>query len=126
MIDNPDQVERLVAKLRESLPLFATVTSEVAAVIREQSSEADLSRQYTVTRVDYAGDEGGIMCKVELGPENDDRALFASITHLRFGHAGPGDVPRVVENGEAGAAIVRLRSFSMLSSRCLMFSRGEL
>jgi hypothetical protein len=37
-----------------------------------------------------------------------------------------GDVPRVVENGEAGAAIVRLRSFSMLSSRCLMFSRGEL
>ena len=89
MIDNPDQVERLVAKLRASLPLFATVTPEVAAVIREQSPEADPSRRYTVTRVDYAGDEGGIMCKVELGPENDDRALFASITHLRFGHAGP-------------------------------------
>jgi hypothetical protein len=67
MIDNRDQVERLVAKLRESLPLFATVTPEVAAV---------------------AGDEGGIVCKVELGPENDDRALFASITHLRFGHTG--------------------------------------
>ena len=89
MIDNPDQVERLVAKLRELLPLFATVTPEVAAVVREQSPEADPSRRYTITRVDYAGDEGGIVCKVELGPENDDRALFASITHLRFGHAGP-------------------------------------
>ena len=89
VIDNPDQVECLVAKLRESLPLLATVTPEVAAVIREQSPAADPLRRYSITRVDYAGDEGGIVCKVELGPENDDRALFASITHLRFGHAGP-------------------------------------
>jgi hypothetical protein len=88
MIDNPDQVERLVAKLRESLPLVATVTPEVAAVIRKQSPEADPLRRYSITRVDYAGDEGGIVCNVELGPENDDRALFTSITHLRFGYAG--------------------------------------
>ena len=89
MIDNPDQVGRLVPRLRDSLPLFATVTPEVAAIIREQSPDADASRRYAITRVDYAGDEGGIVCKVELGPENDDRALFASITHLRFGHADP-------------------------------------
>ena len=29
--------------------------------------------------VDHAGDEGGIVCKVELGPEVGDGALFASI-----------------------------------------------
>ena len=46
MIDNPDQVERLVAKLRKSLPLFATVNPEVAAVIREQAPEADTLRRY--------------------------------------------------------------------------------
>jgi hypothetical protein len=89
MIDNPNQVQRLVAKLRQSLPLSATVTPEVAAVIREQSPAADPLRRYPITRVDYAGDEGGIVCKVELGPENGDRALFASITHLQFGHVGP-------------------------------------
>jgi hypothetical protein len=89
MIDDPAQVERLVPALRQSLPLFATVTPEVAAVIREQSPTADPLRRYPITRVDYAGDEGGIMCKVELGPQNDDRALFASITHLRFGRTGP-------------------------------------
>ena len=90
MIDNPDQVERLVAKLRQSLPLFATVTPEVAAIIRERSpTAADPQRRYPITRVDYAGDEGGIVCKVELGPEVGDSALFASITHLRFGHAEP-------------------------------------
>src|SRR5262249_41663405 len=89
MIDNPAQVERLVTTLRQSLPLFATVSPEVAAVIREQSPTADPLRRYPITRVDYAGDEGGIICKVELGPENDDRALFTSITHLRFGQTGP-------------------------------------
>ena len=89
MIDNPEQVESLVAKLRQSLPLLATITPEVAAVIREQSPAADPLRRYPITRVDYAGDEGGIVCKVELGPENDDRALFASITHLQFGQTGP-------------------------------------
>jgi hypothetical protein len=89
MIDNPDQVERLVARMKESLPLFATVSHEVAAAIYEQSRAADPLRRYPITAVDYAGDEGGIVCKVELGPENDDKALFASITHLGFGQAEP-------------------------------------
>ena len=90
MIDNPDQVERLIARLRQSLPLFATVTPEVTAVIRERSpTGTDPQHRYPITRVDYAGDEGGIVCKVELGPEVGDSALFASITHLRFVHAEP-------------------------------------
>jgi hypothetical protein len=75
--------------MKESLPLFATVSHEVAAVIHEQSRATDPLRRYPITGVDYAGDEGGIVCKVELGPENDDKALFASITHLRFGQAEP-------------------------------------
>jgi hypothetical protein len=89
MIDNPKQVERLLAKLKESLPLFAMLTPEVAAIVREQSPAVELSQRYPITRVEYAGDEGGIVCKVDLGPANDDRALFASITHLRFNQAGP-------------------------------------
>jgi hypothetical protein len=90
MIDNPDQVQCLIVRLRQSLPLFATVTPEVAAIIRERSpAAADLQRRYPITRVDYAGDEGGIVCKVELGLEVGDSALFASITHLRFGHTEP-------------------------------------
>jgi len=89
MIDNPKQVEHLLAKLKESLPLFAMLIPEVAAIVREQSPAVELLQQYPVTRVDYAADEGGIYCKVDLGPTNDDRALFASITHLRFDQTGP-------------------------------------
>ena len=89
MIDNPLQVERLVTKMRESLPLFAALSHEVAAGIREQSPATDSPRRYPITRVDYAGDEGGIVCKVELGQENDDKALFASITYLQFDRTAP-------------------------------------
>ena len=85
MLDNPDQVDSLVAELRESLPIFATATPELAALIRKQIPEIDPSRRYTITQVDYAGDEAGIVCKLELGPESDDKAVFASITHLRIG-----------------------------------------
>jgi hypothetical protein len=89
MIDNPEQVERLVSKLRGSLPLVAMLTPEVVAIVREQSPAVERSQEYPITRVDYAGDEGGIVCKVDLGAENEDRALFASITHLRFRQAAP-------------------------------------
>ena len=87
MIDNPEQVERLLSKLRESLPLVAMLTPEVVAIVREQSPAVERLQKYAITRVDYAGDEGGIVCQVELGHE--DRALFASITRLRFGQAVP-------------------------------------
>ena len=75
--------------MRESLPVFAAVTPELAALIHKQIPETVSSRGYTITRVDYAGDEGGIVCKIELGPENDDKAVFASITHLRVAHPAP-------------------------------------
>ena len=57
--------------------------------ISGQSPAAAPPRGYAITRVECAGDEGGIICKVELGPENNDKAVFASITHLRFSQAEP-------------------------------------
>jgi hypothetical protein len=36
VIDNPHQVERLLDKLRASLPLIAAVTPAVAALIKER------------------------------------------------------------------------------------------
>ena len=34
-------------------------------------------------RISYAGDEVGIVCKLDLGPDIEN-ATFTSITHLRF------------------------------------------
>ena len=66
MIDNPDQVERLLGKLGEHLPFAAAVSPELADLIRKESPGMDIPRQCQVTWVAYSGDEGGIVCKLAL------------------------------------------------------------
>jgi hypothetical protein len=44
--------------------------------------QAALGRVATITAVNYAGDEGGIMCRLEIPPT--ENAVYVSITHLRF------------------------------------------
>ena len=89
MIDNPDQVDRLVPKLKVSLPLFASLTSRVAESLREQSPGLEVTERCAVTRIDYAGDEGGIMCWVDLRSRDDSQVFIVSITHLTFDRRQP-------------------------------------
>jgi hypothetical protein len=84
VIDNPAQVEQLIAKLRAALPLSATVSPPMLAQLQEQSPDLDLPPRCQITWIHYAGDEGGIVCKLDFGHE-DDRAVFVvSITYLTF------------------------------------------
>jgi hypothetical protein len=83
MIDNAAQVERLLARLEGALPLPARLTPELVATLRAQDLDAAVPGACTVTWISYAGDEGGIMCRLDLGCETENTA-FASITHLRF------------------------------------------
>lgn len=89
MIDDPDQVEHLIGGLRERMPLLATVTPALAAVIRRRSPAIDAPRQCRVMWVDYAGDEAGIVCQLDLGGETGQEVFFVSITHLAFGRLAP-------------------------------------
>jgi len=88
MIDNPDQVIRVIARMREALPLSAVPSPELLGVVRRQSPGKDVPHPCHVTRVDYAGDEGGIMCGLDFGGEDASR-FFVSITHLTFLQAAP-------------------------------------
>lgn len=88
MIDNRDQAVRIIALMRAALPLSAMASPELLAVVRKQSPGKDVPRWYRITRVDYAGDEGGIMCQLDFG-ESGSRALFTSLTQLIFTHRTP-------------------------------------
>jgi hypothetical protein len=89
LIDNPVQVDRLLPMLRSSLPFAARMTPELAGTLREQLDGMDVPSACELTRVDYAGDEGGIMCRLVLGGETGERVFFVSITHLRFDGRSP-------------------------------------
>ncbi len=88
MIDNADQVERLLVKLRAVLPMPARVTPELTTTLLGEGHVTEIKPTCSVTWVSYAGDEGGIMCKLSFGGESKN-ATFTSITHLRFDPRSP-------------------------------------
>ena len=82
MIDQIETVERLVAKLNAVLRIPARITPELQAPLFQQTG-GTVPAQCAVTRLTYMGDEGGIVCKLDLGSYAAKEA-FTSITHLRF------------------------------------------
>ena len=83
------RVVTLIDGMRRALPLYAAVTPELAAVARAQNPGCDLPRQWRITEVNYAGDEGGIMCRLDDGGDGSLGDFVVSITHLRFARKSP-------------------------------------
>jgi len=85
VIDHPDQVDRLLARMRAALPMPARMTPRLLATLREQNPTLSPGAACRVTRVDYAGDEGGIVCHLAReGADESGRLVVTSITHLDF------------------------------------------
>jgi hypothetical protein len=83
MIDDPDQVERLLAKLRQALPLPARMTPRLLTALRDRTPGSHPTPACRVAAVDYAGDEGGIVCHLEAEGAAAE-VVVVSITHLDF------------------------------------------
>ena len=85
MIDDPDQVDRLLDRMRAALPLPARMTPRLLATVRDQDPATPLAAACSVTQIDYAGDEGGIVCHLERGGGGEKgKLIVTSITHLEF------------------------------------------
>jgi hypothetical protein len=84
VIDNQDQVNRLLCKLTEALPLSALATPALIATLRGRSSSAKITLGCKVTEVMYAGDEGGIMCHLIFDEAEKEEVFLVSITQLSF------------------------------------------
>jgi hypothetical protein len=83
MIDNPLTAMDLLEQLERALPLPARLTPELRATLGNQNVGAPVPPDCTITGLHYVGDEGGIVCKLDLGAIVQSQA-FVSITHLRF------------------------------------------
>jgi hypothetical protein len=89
MIDDPLEVERLLVRMKASLPLGAGATPALVAALRQQAPAAGLLRKALIDMVDYAGDEGGIVCRLRFVGADNSRALYVSITHLTIARNQP-------------------------------------
>lgn len=84
MIDNPDKTERLLSELAASLPFDAQVSPRLAATLQDRAPGLQPLQPCQITQVHYAGDEGGIVCRLDLAGADDKDVFFVSITHLAF------------------------------------------
>lgn len=89
MIDNEQNTDALLGKLRGGLPMNAHIGVEAHKMIKEKTPELMYSRQCQITDVTYFGDEGGIMCYLDFSIYGQDDAHVVSITHLNFDRRDP-------------------------------------
>ena len=82
MIDNPGTVARLLEQMDDQLPIPAFPTKEVVRILRRGGVKVSVDRALSITRVFYAGDEGGICCDVT--PSRANEVFIVSLTHLRL------------------------------------------
>jgi hypothetical protein len=68
MLDNIAQVDRLCSRLEAALPLTAHISRDLAGILRKEAEVQRVPATCQVVGVNYAGDPGGIMCQLDLGP----------------------------------------------------------
>ena len=85
MIDNRDHVDRLLDKLKKSLPIPARVPPDLMASLRRQNPDAKITADCEVAKVFYSGDKGGVLCHVRFDKEEEKKEVFlVSVTYLAF------------------------------------------
>ena len=99
MIDNPEKTMALLSALKAAVPFDADMTHELAETLAVKHGSVSCILYHAVTDVFYAGDEGGIMCRIAA---TDGASNFVvSLTHLRL--------PRLLPFAPAALAYQRHR-----------------
>ena len=84
MIDEPRKTEQLLSNLEAALPLESRIGPQLAAILKDKIPNLKPLQRCQISRVFYTGDEGGIVCSLQLPEAGGDEVYLASITQLLF------------------------------------------
>ena len=84
MIDDPEKTDRLVAELKMSLPVETRLSQILMRAIVKQTPDLLVPDSCNVVSIFYMGDEGGIVCGLDIGGPDTKTPYIVSITHLNF------------------------------------------
>ncbi len=87
MLDNANKTAKLVISLMAAVPFEVELTPEAIDLLRTQQPAIVIKPQQIVSQISYAGDEGGIMCRIH--PKELKNAIIISITHVRMDRKQP-------------------------------------
>ncbi len=80
MIDDPRKTSELIATLEKSTPFAVDLSPQLAEMLKTKLANFDPASRCVVTQVSYAGDAGGIMCRIATEAGND--GVVVSLTHI--------------------------------------------
>ena len=80
MLDRPEKTDELLNAMLDSLPFEVALMPEVITQLARQQEPVAVKPTETVSNISYAGDEGGIMCHIDLAGDN---MVVVSLTHVR-------------------------------------------
>jgi len=84
MIDDPEKTDRLVAELKASLPVETRLSQILMRAIEKQTPDLTVPDSCNVVSIFYTGEEGGIVCGLDIGGPDTKTPYIVSITHLIF------------------------------------------
>jgi hypothetical protein len=82
MLDKPEKTFKLISALEMAVPFEAELSPALIKLLKGQNPTLDPKPRQIVSKISYAGDEGGIVCHLEPGDGRD--AVIVSLTHLRL------------------------------------------
>jgi hypothetical protein len=85
MIDNPQKTESLIAAIKKVLPVQAYVTPYLKNALAGKEPRISMPDRCDIIEIIYAGDMGGILCRLDVGGVDAKTPVVVSITHLTFG-----------------------------------------
>ncbi len=89
MLDDPDKTKDLMGEMELSLPLETRLQPHAKAALSKQSPDIDIPDRCNVTKLFYMGEEGGIVCGLDVGGPDTKTPFIVSITHLVFDRRFP-------------------------------------
>jgi hypothetical protein len=84
MIDDPTKTQWLLSSLKAALPLETCIGSQLATLLRDKIPDLKPLQRCQISQVFYTGEEGGIVCGLDLAEAAGKEMYLASITHLVF------------------------------------------
>ena len=83
LLDKLGKTLELIAEMRAAAPFQVELTEPVIAALSEGPGAVRVSARQTVSRVDYAGDQGGIMCGMDID-DGREHLVVVSLTQVRL------------------------------------------
>jgi hypothetical protein len=80
MIDDVRKTAALIEAMRDAVPFAVDLMPQLVAMLKARSNNFDEMAEHSVSEVSYAGDAGGIMCRI--ASKDAVSVVVVSLTHL--------------------------------------------